>query len=125
MTTLACDANKLIEAIGLDNPQTLFEILQFDLKQAIESLSTSCQWRCSVEKVWWTIEAKQLNLTDLYAVRWTYSEEAGINDIEIVLRADEEQDAEDLQEWLEDIASYFAWHLRRHGQNGKLGKESQ
>lgn len=105
MTTMTCDANKLIEAIGLDNPQTLFEILQFDLKQAKESLSTLCEWRCSVENVWWTIEAKQLNLTDLYAVRWTYSEEAGINDIEIVLRADEKQDAEDLQEWLEDIAA--------------------
>lgn len=105
MTTLACDANKLIEAIGLDNPQTLFEILQFDLKQAKESLSTSCQWRCSVEKIWWTIEAKQLNLTDLYAVRWTYSEEAGINDIEIVLRIDDEEDEKDLAAWLQDIAA--------------------
>lgn len=105
MANLTCDGNKLIEAIGFDDAVTILDILDIDLKNADESLSASCEWRCGVEKAWWPIEGKQLNLTDLYAVRWTCTHEAGISDIEMVLRADDEQDAEDLQEWLEEIAA--------------------
>lgn len=106
MARLTCDGNKLIEAIGLENAATILDILEIDLKDADESFSSSCEWRCGVEKKWWPMAGKQLNLTDLYAIRWTYTDEAGISDIEMVLRADDEQDAEDLQGWLEDIASH-------------------
>lgn len=81
---ITVDANKLIESIGTDHARTILDIFSIDLASVEPTLSEEREWQCSVEKVWWKIQGKQLDITDLYAVRWTYAVEAGICDIEII-----------------------------------------
>jgi hypothetical protein len=84
--TLRFDCNILIEVIGADNAHQILKVLGINLSEVSgqETIDSECEWQCSWEKAWWPIRARQLNLTDLYAVRWTHTEEAGIDDIEIV-----------------------------------------
>jgi len=105
MNKITVDGNKLIESIGNEDPNTILEIMEIDLAEAKETFGDDAEWQCGVEERWWRITAKQLNLTDLYAVRWTYADEAGIADIEIIERVDDEEDIKDLTAYLQDIAA--------------------
>jgi hypothetical protein len=104
--TLRFDCNILIEVIGADNAHQILKVLGINLSEVSgqETIDPECEWQCSWEKAWWPIRARQLNLTDLYSVRWTHTEEAGIDDIEIVEIVDADQDQESLGEWLREIA---------------------
>lgn len=101
------DGDALIESIGVDDPRTLLGLLRIDLAEipATRTLDAECEWQCSVERVWWPIRGRQLNLTDLYAVRWTDTAEAGVDDVTIVERVDDADDAVTLAEWLREIAA--------------------
>lgn len=97
------DGNVLIQTIGVEHSQAILNVLGIDLDDVTESLRSDCEWHCGVEDRWWPITGKQLSLTDEYAVRWTHTE-AGVDDIEIIERIDDESDLESLAEWLEEIA---------------------
>lgn len=73
------------------------------LSDSSETLADVCEWQCSVEGKWWPIEGRQHPLTEDYAVRWTETE-AGVGNVEIVERVDDEADAELMAEWLWEIA---------------------
>lgn len=102
------DGNKLIEAIGADNAHGILDLMGINLDECNHDvgcdLIATAEWQCSVEGRWWPIEARQKNLTDLYAVRWTDTDETGVADITIVERVDDEQDQIELREWLHEIA---------------------
>lgn len=104
---ISVNGNKLIRAIGIDNAREILSILEISLSDVsdLDTLDDSCEWQCRVEKKWWPIQARQLNLTDEYAVRWTDTDEAGIDDVEIIERVDDESDAVSLGEWLREIAA--------------------
>lgn len=104
MTKVTVDGNKLIAALGVESVSEILDVMGIDLSDARESLIDACEWHCGVEEKWWPITAKQLNLTDEYAVRWTDTDEAGIDDKGIIERVDDEQDAIDLAEWMKEIA---------------------
>ena len=63
--------------------------------------AAECEWECGVEGRWWKLEAGQRNYSASSAIRWTWSEEAGVDDIEIVERSG----SVPLGKWLEDIAT--------------------
>ena len=106
MTLIKVDGNKLIEAIGAEHAREILDVMCIDLLNAGDaSFTDACEWHCGVEDRWWPITAKQLTLTDEYAVRWTDTDEAGIDDVEIIERVDDESDAESLGEWLREIAA--------------------
>ena len=104
--TVRVDLNVLIDVVGADNAHQILTILGVNLSEVSdqEAIDAQCEWQCQWEKVWWPIRAKQLSLTDLHAVRWTHTEEAGIDNIEIVEIVDAEEDRENLAEWLREIA---------------------
>lgn len=106
-TKVQADGNELIELIGADKAHQILGILGVDLSAVSDqdTIDAQCEWQCSVEKVWWPIRARQLSLTDLYAVRWTYAEEAGVDNVEIVEIVDAEEDQENLREWVREIAA--------------------
>ncbi len=105
-TSYTIDGDRLIEAIGPDRAEEILDCLGIDLETARPTIERSAEWRCGVERVWWPIVARQLTISDTYAVRWTDTAEAVVADIEIVSpTGDEEQDGDDLREWLHDIAS--------------------
>ena len=104
--TYTIDADRLIEAIGIERAEQVVNCLGISLETARPTIERSAEWRCGVEHIWWSIEAKQLQITDIYAVRWTETDEAGISGIEIVSpTGDEGQDGDDLREWLHAIAA--------------------
>lgn len=107
MTTaiVSVDGNKLLAAIGTDNAKTIVDVMMVDLNSGHATLSDSVEWQCGVENKWWPIAGHQLNLTDEYAVRWTDTDEAGIDDVTIVERIDDTQDQSDLSAWLREIAA--------------------
>lgn len=108
VTSVTVDGNKLIEAIGADNAIEILDLMGINLDECNRDvgcdLIATAEWQCSVDWRWWPIEARQKNLTDLYAVRWTETEEAGVDDVIIVERVDDEQDQIELLEWLHEIA---------------------
>lgn len=103
-STVVIDGNKLIEAYR-DDPHNLLDLMGIDLCPCLANLQQTCEWHCGVEDRWWPIDAHQLNLTDLYAVRWTHTDEAGIDDVEIVEITDPATDADDLRDWCLSIAA--------------------
>ena len=106
MNIVSVDGNKLIEAIGTNNAGTIVDVMMIDLRDSGHAtLSDEVEWQCSVENKWWPIAGYQLNLTDEYAVRWTDTQEAGIDDITIIERIDDTQDQADLSAWLREIAA--------------------
>jgi hypothetical protein len=106
MSIVSVDGNKLIAAIGTHNAKTIVDVMMVDLRDSGHAtLSDSVEWQCGVENKWWPISGYQLNLTDEYAVRWTDTEEAGIDDVTIVERVDNDQDQTDLSAWLREIAA--------------------
>lgn len=108
MTTekIQVDGNKIIEAIGgTERVHEILDVMGIDLHDARESLIDGCEWHCGVEGKWWPITGKLLYLTDEYAVRWTDTDEAGVDDVEIIERLESEKDdADSLGEWLREIA---------------------
>ena len=103
-TKFTADLNKMIEALGTD-ASTILDILDVSLSEAAADVEVTVEWQCEVEKVWWPITAKLMNVSDCYAVRWTSTDEAGIDDVEIVERVDDEADAVALKKWVREIAT--------------------
>lgn len=105
MSIVNVDGNKLIAAIGPEDALSILDVMMIDLADiGHATLSDSVEWQCGVEGKWWPIAGHQLNLTDEYAVRWTDTDEAGIDYVTIVERVDDDQDDADLSEWLREIA---------------------
>ena len=104
-TKFVANINKVIEALGTDDASTILDIIDVSLSEAVADVEVTVKWQCEVEKVWWTITAKLMNLTDCYAVRWTHADEVGVDDAEIVERVDDEADAVALKKWVRGIAS--------------------
>ena len=102
---ITVNGNKLLAFVGTDQPREILEIMEIDLRDVRETLCDACEWYCGIEDKWWPITAKFLTLTDEYAVRWTDTDEAGINDVQIVKRVDDEEDAESLAEYVREIAA--------------------
>lgn len=98
---------KLVEYVGIDRPREILGILGIDPQDlpGYADIDDSVEWHCGVEDQWWSIEAVQWNLDDYYAVRFTRTPEAGIDDLEIIERVDDEADADSLHEWLCEIAA--------------------
>jgi len=101
------NGNKLIVMIGVDSAHDILSILNIDLSEASADITDACEWLCGVEGKWWAIEGHQLNLTDEYACRYTTCDEAGVDDVVVIERIDDGQDAIDLGEWLRGIARGF------------------
>lgn len=105
---MQADITKMIETIGIDRAEEILGILGITNLHDVNSrdyISDGCEWRCGVEGKWWPIEARQMTLSDEYAVRWTTTDEAGIEDVEIVERAEtQEEDEAELAEWVREIA---------------------
>jgi len=99
------DGNRMIDAIGADHAREILEVMGIDLHNTTPDIQDTCEWRCGAERRWWPISGRQLNLTDLYAVRWSDTAEAGIDDVTIIEVVDDEQDAIALAEWLRSIAA--------------------
>jgi hypothetical protein len=102
---ITANGNRMIDVIGVDHAREILEVMGIDLHDATPDLEDACEWHCGVENRWWPISGRQLNLTDLYAVRWTETAEAGVDDVTIIEIVDDEQDAIDLGEWLRSIAA--------------------
>ena len=105
---ITIDGNKLIRHIGVDDVGIILDLMGVNLATLRDldvTHADACEWHCGVEGKWWPIEAYQLNLTDEYAVRWTTTDEAGIDDVEIIEVTDAATDADELRAWLHDIAA--------------------
>lgn len=98
--------NLMIETIGVDRAADILSIYGLDLNDLAAKITAGCQWHETVEDVWWNMTAKQYALTDLYAVRWTETDEAGVADVEIVeITSDDPlEEAGELRDWLVEIA---------------------
>ena len=102
---LRVDVDAVILA-SIDDPRGLLRILGIDLHSIDPDISVTCEWRCGVEGTWWPISGHMIHLSDLTAVRWTWTAEAGVDDVEIVGRSgDDDEDSVDLLEWCRDIAA--------------------
>ena len=96
------NVRKLVELASGD-PKAVLEVMDITLSQVAPDISAHCEWKCSIEGCWWQLSGHQLNLDAEHAVRWTVSDEAGIDDLTLVDRTAEEEE-EDLQGWLVEIA---------------------
>ena len=103
---ITVDGNAMIRAI--DDAQAVLDIMGIDLATVRATDEYDCEWHCGVEDVWWAITAKRLDLTDEYAVRWTVTDEAGIDDVEMYERVDDTDDQQALTEYLHEIAANLA-----------------
>lgn len=104
-TKFNINVNMMIEEIGISDASTILNILNVSINDAAADVECTVEWQCDVEKIWWPITAKLMNLTDCYAVRWTDADGVGVDDVEIVERVDDETDAAALKEWVREIAS--------------------
>lgn len=104
---ISVNGNKLIAAIGTEHVLEILNVMEIDLcdYDAWNSFCEECEWHCGVEDTWWPMTAYQLNLTDEYAVRWTYTDSAGIDDEEIIERVDDEEDQKWLAVYVREIAA--------------------
>lgn len=101
---ITVNGNKMIQAIGEHHWGEILDCMGIDLRTATPKHLEQAEWHEDREDKWWKIEAKQMDLTDDYAVRWT-STEAGPDDIEIVKRfVNEIDDVAALHEYLNGIA---------------------
>ena len=80
MMTFTID--QVIKVLGKDEAEKL--IASVDLPDS--DITASFQWKCGVEGRWWTATCRVAFLSDLYALRYFQSDEAGVMDKEIIER---------------------------------------
>lgn len=116
---ITVDGDELIEALGTKDPAAILELLKIDLLSHIcetrHDHNATCEWREDSENKWWRISAYQLDLTDSYAIRWTYADDVGAENPLIYERVDPEDDRSTLAGWLHEIASAGGTQVRASG----------
>lgn len=86
------------------NPSGLEVVELVDLDPRNYDSSVACEWHDPAEDQWWRLEARQKNISEFHAIRWTWSAEDGEDDTRLVDRV-EDGEEDDLREWLWEVAS--------------------